>query len=113
MRKVRKLVVMAAMVMLFTACMGMGVSAADKTLKAGKWTSGKGGAYIDIDKDGEAKRRTAKSSNNTAGFIGKSAGLAILLPLRGKDGLVAGMLEDMKKRSIGFSNQKALLRCIV
>lgn len=53
MRKVRKLVVMAAMVMLFTACMGMGVSAADKTLKAGKWTSGKGGAYIDIDKDGE------------------------------------------------------------
>ncbi len=36
--------------------------------------------------------------------------MAILLPLRGKDGLVAGMLGDVKKRSIGFSNQKALLR---
>lgn len=40
------------LILLCTLAMGVNVSAADKTMKNKKWMSGKGGAYIDEDKDG-------------------------------------------------------------
>ncbi len=36
--------------------------------------------------------------------------MAILPPPKGKNVMAAGVLGDVKKQSIGFSNQKALLR---
>lgn len=41
------------LVLLCTLIMGMSVFAADATMKNKKWVSGKGGAYVDSDKDGK------------------------------------------------------------
>lgn len=48
-----KLLIMAAMVLLFAACMGTSAFAKDTGLKNKKWVSGQGGVYVDTDKDGK------------------------------------------------------------